>query len=84
MPSLRSLDLSDCGVIDIDDNSFSPLPSLRRLNLASNTLLAIPVALMLPQLQYLSLRDNSGGNSGDLEIRDGNFMEMANLTFLDL
>ena len=57
---------------------------LRKLNLASNTLVDIPAALMLPQLEHLSLKDNSGGSTGDLEVVDGDFRDMSNLTFLEL
>lgn len=86
MPNIQSLDLSKCGIISIDNGSFGELPNLKRLVLASNTLLAIPSAVMLPQLQHLSLSDNSGGGSvgGELALLNGSFHAMSNLTLLDL
>jgi len=84
MPKLHSLDLSDNGIIEIDNNSFAQLPGLRKLNLASNTLVDIPAALSLPQLEQLSLKDNSGGSTGDLKVLDNDFRDMSNLTLLDL
>lgn len=86
MPNIESLDLSNCGIISIDNGSFGELPNLKKLVLSSNTLLAIPSAVMLHQLQYLSLSDNSGGGSigGELALLNGSFHSMSNLTFLDL
>nr|CAH0111889.1 unnamed protein product [Daphnia galeata] len=89
MPHIRDLDLSACGIISIENGTFSLMPLLMRLNLAQNGLEDIPPAVMiLPQLQWLSLSGNSGSayeyGGGELKLEDGNFAFMSNLTYLDL
>ncbi|EFX84748.1 hypothetical protein DAPPUDRAFT_314608 [Daphnia pulex] len=89
MPRIRDLDLSACGIISIENGTFSLMPLLMRLNLAQNGLEDIPPAVMiLPQLQWLSLSGNSGSayeyGGGELKLEDGNFALMSNLTYLDL
>lgn len=89
MPHIRDLDLSACGIITIENGTFSLMPLLMRLNLAMNGLEDIPPAVMiLPQLKWLSLSGNSGSGhdygGGELKLQDGNFAFMSNLTYLDL
>ena len=58
-PRIRDLDLSACGIISIENGTFSQMPLLMRFNLARNGLEDIPPAVMvLPQLQWFSLRGN--------------------------
>ncbi len=91
MPHIRDLDLSACGIITIENGTFSLMPLLMRLNLAENGLEDIPPAVMiLPQLKWLSLSGNAGSHGGhdygggELKLLDGNFAFMSNLTYLDL
>ena len=58
-PRIRDLGLSACGIISIENGTFSQMPLLMRFNLARNGLEDIPPAVMvLPQLQWFSLRGN--------------------------
>lgn len=83
---VRELDLSACGIISIENSTFSQLPLLRKLNLAQNALGVIPPAVrVLTQLEWLSLSGNSGGyDYGAMTIEDGNFETLTNLVYLDL
>lgn len=88
MQNIVDLDLSDCGIISIENGTFNQFPRLKRLNLARNNLGKIPAAvLVLRGLEWLSLSGNAGGDDyrgGQLELADGNFNSMTSLQHLDL
>lgn len=83
MPNILELDLSSCDIISIENDTFSQFPHLKRLDLSQNCLGSIPPAVTsLPQLQWLNMRNSGGG--GELEVNEGSFSVMGNLTYLDL
>jgi len=83
MPNILDLDLNSCDIISIENDTFSQLPNLKRLNLAHNCLGTFPPAVTrLPRLEWLDMMNVGGG--GEIELNEGIFMAMLNLTYLDL
>lgn len=83
MPNIAELDLSSCDIISIENDTFSQFPHLKRLNLAYNFLGSIPLAVtILQHLEWLNLVHSSGRS--EVELSEGGFVAMSNLTYLDL
>ena len=60
LPGLRSLLLQDCGIKEIQEETFSSLPLLETLDLSSNLLahLSSAMFLALPRLRSLNVSSN--------------------------
>ena len=82
MPRLEVFKLSNCMITDIEDKAFKNLPSLIELNLKDNEMNGIPKAVLLPQLQRLSIGMKREGLTFELPV--GTFRGMSSLRELEL
>lgn len=96
MQSLLELDLRSCSIMTLRDDVFSNLPDLQKLFLSNNLLMSIDSEAFkgLTNLKHLDLSYNihTPQRNADqfteyfsgLEISDGTFKILPNLTFLDI
>lgn len=86
MPNLEILDLREVLVLNVSHDAFVNVPNLRTLLLSGNKLSFVPKGVLLQQLTYLDLSDNSGNAfvSSYFSLGKGRFVGMSNLTVLNL
>lgn len=86
MPNLEILDLREVLVLNVSRDAFVNVPNLRTLLLSGNKLSFIPRGVLLEQLTYLDLSDNSGNVfvSSYFSLGKRRFIGMSKLTVLNL
>ncbi|KAJ8966207.1 hypothetical protein NQ314_003687 [Rhamnusium bicolor] len=86
MPNLHVLDLREVLALEINNDAFSNLPNLKTLMLSGNKLPTIPEGVLLGNLTYLDLQQNSNNlfYSSYFSIANGKFSNMKQLSYLNL
>lgn len=86
MPSLEILDLRQVLALNISKDAFVNVTNLKTLLLSGNKLSYVPEGVLLKQLTYLDLSDNSGNVfvSSYFSLDKKRFVNMTNLKWLNL
>lgn len=88
MPRLQYLDLREIVATDLKRDTLSPriMPKLRTLLFGGNMLSGVVPGVLVPQLESLDLSANYGDPHipSYFDLSDGSFVNMTNLSFLNL
>lgn len=86
MSSLEILDLREVVALNVSSGAFVNMPNLRTLLLSGNKFTYVPEGVLLKQLTYLDISDNSGNVFGSsyFSLGKNRFVNMTNLKVLNL
>lgn len=87
MPNLFVLDLTNDLILNITNDAFKNLPNLKTLLLNGNKLNGLPDGVLMKNLTYLDLQQNSGNSfspSSYFSVYKNRFLHMNQLIYLDL